>query len=330
MLVFATPATTHNGPAFSTPLPDKLSGYLSPNQTPVEEDIGQVFSETKLYEKYFAPLSLPNRKRRRSRPSTPPMPVPIPSSSAAIFDLFAMDDDAPATEEIVLQKTPRIILQIPRRLLSRAETIQLILDASSLVVESLNSKTKEAEFVRGMRRLAKICMLSYGTSNVSSVMSHPQLTPAIKMYLLGMFPEIRVTVPLSLPLTFNELDRFIGQLENRKLYILGKLADEEVLLTMSGDVPVREGVEEFFEGRVVVDFGDEQSDGIVLGHVRDTATALIALSDMRLILYNIPDALFEPWKGLRHHKSAFFATKGNEINLVYVELKYVHVVEEVL
>ena len=150
------------------------------------------------------------------------------------------------------------------------------------------------------------------------------------MYLLTMFPELLVSVPLRLPATFDELDRFIDQLENRRLYILGKLADEEVLLTMSGDVPVQEGVEEFFEGRVVVDFGDEQSDGIVLGYVRDTATALIALSDMRLILYNIPDALFEPWKGLRHHKSAFFATKGNEINLVYVELKYVHVVEEVL
>ena len=68
----------------------------------------------------------------------------------------------------------------------------------------------------------------------------------------------------------------------------------------------------------------------MLGYVRDTATALIALSDMRLIFYNVPDALFEPWKGMRHHKSAFFATKGNEISLVHVELKHVNVVEEVL
>ena len=77
------------------------------------------------------------------------------------------------------------------------------------------------------------------------------------MYLLMMFPELLVSVPLRLPATFDELDRFIDQLENRRLYILGKLADEEVLLTMSGDVPVQEGVEEFFEGWVVVDFGDE-------------------------------------------------------------------------
>ena len=109
-----------------------------------------------------------------------------------------------------------------------------------------------------------------------------------------MFPEIRVIVSLNLPATFDELDRFIGQLENRKTYILGKLADEEVLLTMSGDVPMQEGVEESFEGRVVVDFNNEQSHGIVLGHVRDTPTALVALSDMRLLLYNVPDALFQP------------------------------------
>ena len=180
------------------------------------------------------------------------------------------------------------------RLLSRAEWIQLILNASPLVVESLDTETKEAEFARGMRQLAEICILSYRPSNVSLAISHPQVTPAIKMCLLGMFPEIRVIVSLNLPATFDELDKFIGQLENRKTYILGKLADEEVLLTMSGDVPMQEGVEESFEGRVVVDFNNEQSHGIVLGHVRDTPTALVALSDMRLLLYNVPDALFQP------------------------------------
>ena len=46
------------------------------------------------------------------------------------------------------------------RLLSRAEWIQLILNASSLVVESLDTETKEAEFARGMRQLAEICILS--------------------------------------------------------------------------------------------------------------------------------------------------------------------------
>ena len=255
MLVFATPATTHHRSAFSAPLPDRPPRYLSPNRTPVEEDTLQVFSKTKLYNKYFASLSLPNRKRQRFHPPTPPTLVPIRTSSAEIFSLFAMDDDAPAMEELLLQETPRVTLQIPKRLLGRAEWIQLILDASSLVVESLNT-SKETEFARGMRWLAEICMLSYGTSNVSSVMPL-HLTPEIKMYLLTMFPELLVSVSLRLPATFDELDRFIDQLENRRLYILGKLADEEVLLTMSGDVPVQEGVEEFFEGWVVVDFGDE-------------------------------------------------------------------------
>jgi hypothetical protein len=194
------------------------------------------------------------------------------------------------------------------RLLSRAEWIQLILDASSRVVESLNAEAKEAEFATGMRRLAEICMSSFVDSNVPSVLPHPQTPPAIKMTLLGMFPEMRVTVPLNLPATFDELDGFVGQLENRRLYILGKLAGDEVLLTISGDVPMQEGVEEWCEGPVVVDFGDEKSDGNVLGHVCDTGAAFIALSDMRLILFNVPNALFPAWSGLRH-RSAFYWTR---------------------
>jgi len=106
MLVFATSATTHHRSAFSAPLPDRPPRYLSPNQMPVEEDTLQVFSKTKLYNKYFASLSLPNRKRQRSHPPTPPTLVPIRTSSAEIFSLFAMDDDAPAMEELVLQETP--------------------------------------------------------------------------------------------------------------------------------------------------------------------------------------------------------------------------------
>jgi hypothetical protein len=245
------------------------------------------------------------------------------------FDPFSMDDDAPATEELVLQSTPRVTLHLPNRLLSRAEWIQLILDASSRVVESLNAEAKEVEFARGMRRLAETCIMpSLVDSNVPSVIPHPQLSRAIKMTLLGMFPEIRVTVPLDLPATFDELDGFIGKLENRRMYILGKLAGDQVLLTMSGDVPMQEGVEELFEGPVMLDFGDEQRHGIVLGHVRDTGPALIALSDMRLLLYNVPDALFQPWNGLDRQRSAFFWTEGNDITLVYVELKDVNVLEE--
>lgn len=238
-----------------------------------------------------------------------------------------MDDDAPKTEELVLQRNPLVTLQLPNRLLSRAEWTQLILDASSRVVESLNAETTRAEYKRGMRRLAEICMSSFVASNAPSVLPHPQLHATIKTILLGMCPEIRVTVPLNLPATFDELDEFIGQLENQKLWILGMLVGEKALLTMSGDVPMQELVEEF-TGPVEVDFGDEKSDGIVLGHVRNTGTALIALSDMRLIMYNVPDALYPYWNGLRRQKSAFYWIDGNDIILSYVELKAVNVLEE--
>ena len=240
-----------------------------------------------------------------------------------------MGDDAPEMEHLVVQQNPRITLQIPNRLLSRAEWIQLIQEASARVIESLNKEAKEAEFQRGMTRLAELCMPLLVTSNVSSVLPNPHITPAIKSLLLGMFPGVRVTVPLNLPATFDELDSFIGQTENRKLYILGRFGGERVLLTMSGDVQMDDRVQESFEGRVVVDFGGEQMDGIVLGHIRDTATAMIALSDMRLVLYNVPDALFEPWKGFRGPGAAFFWTEGEEINLVFTELKGIVVVEEV-
>ena len=62
-------------------------------------------------------------------------------------------------------------------------------------------------------------------------------------------------------------------------------------------------------------------DEIVLGHIPDTRTAMIALSDMRLILYNVPDAHFEPWKGFRGPGAAFFGTEGQKITLVYTVLK---------
>jgi hypothetical protein len=249
MLASATPRPTHAGPVFSTPPANRPRRYLSPNRTPVQEDNLQVFSESKLYEKYFAPFSLPNppqthqsplvsHKRRRARSPTPPRPVRKRPDAPESLDPFAMDDDAPKTEELVLQRNPRVTLQLPNRLLSRAEWTQLILDASSRVVESLNVDTKRAEYKRGMRRLAEICMSSFVASNAPSVLPHPQLHPTIKTILLGMCPEIRVTVPLNLPATFDELDEFIGQLENQKLWILGMLAGEKVLLTMSSEVPM--------------------------------------------------------------------------------------------
>ena len=72
---------------------------------------------------------------------------------------------------------------------------------------------------------------------------------------------------------------------------------------------------------VLIDFGGEQMDEIVLGHIPDTRTAMIALSDMRLILYNVPDAHFEPWKCFRGPGAAFFGTEGQKITLVYTVLK---------
>jgi hypothetical protein len=74
-----------------------------------------------------------------------------------------------------------------------------------------------------------------------------------------------------------------------------------------------EEYDESFGGRVMVDFGDGPPEGIVVGHVEDTSTALIVLSDMRHLLYTVPDGLFDPWQGLEDRGAAFFCAKRNEI-----------------
>jgi hypothetical protein len=290
----------------------------------------QVFSESRLYEKYFAEhSSLPNphpkmhdmtrlsNKRRRSRSPTPPTPI-RPRRDAApprLDDPFATDD-TPETEELVLQQDPYVSIRLPNRLLSRAEWIEILLDASSRVLRTVDADTKRNEYARGGQGLAEL------------LLPHPQLPLAIRMTLLSMYPQLHVALPLSLPPTFEELDRFIGRIENSRSWILGNLAGEEIQMIMSGDVVMGEGVEESFEGKVVVDFGDEQIEGLVLGHVHDTGTAILALADMRLVMYNAPNAAYPPWNGLRRQKSAFYWTEGNEISLAFIELKEVVLVEE--
>jgi hypothetical protein len=149
-----------------------------------------------------------------------------------------MADDLAAIEEVVLQENPRII-DVPTRLLSRAEWLELIVKAASLVVESLDAAdAKKAEFSKGMSQLAEICMSSFIAPNGSTVLPHPQITPAIEITLLTMFPQLCATALLDLPANFHDLDRFIATLTNRKMYIMGNFKDEEILLTLSGDVPM--------------------------------------------------------------------------------------------
>jgi hypothetical protein len=201
-------------------------------------------------------------------------------------------------------------IEVPHRVLGRAEVHALLKMAAKLVLESLSASTKKKDdelyrtaYRKGLASAGIVCNSpSCSLVDNNTVESFPGVPEIVTEVLKSSerSGQLEGDPPLDLP-CFADTRKYIRSLGGTsRRRVLGNIDGVKEFVSVIGRVETQEDDEEDeFFGKCIVRVGDHTINGYCLGSIGVSGTGIIICEDEQLIAYTPPNAADYEWPPMK-------------------------------